>query len=261
MDANTVTTAVPPSPFKTILNFRDVGQTINDLQCSPLVEVSEPTSTTRTEHIQQGKNYDAKVRDLAVSMQPEHASVMPMRIPIIQYREINLNGRSYERALLSQLRYASLGTEAICILGREVIQPGGLIGQAIDSIHSSGAELKLVFDVLADVKNYPVFFHCTSGKDRTGLVALLLLRILETPLEVISVDYVASQERLTPEREFRIRELKAMGLSDDFADCPPDWVFKVVEYIRRTYGSETSYFDGIGVDEAMRHAIRTNMMA
>ena len=52
-------------------------------------------------------------------------------------------------------------TEAIAILGKEVIQPRGLVGQATDVIDSSGNELKQILQVFADAQ-YPVFFHCVS---------------------------------------------------------------------------------------------------
>ncbi|KAL9006708.1 MAG: hypothetical protein Q9188_000582 [Gyalolechia gomerana] len=152
-------------------------------------------------------------------------------------------------------------SEAVAILGKEVIQPRGLVGQAIDSIDSSGGELKQIFDVLADAENYPLFFHCTSGKDRTGLLAFLILLVLDVPLDVISVDYMASEGELVSERELRIRELQAMGLSDDFAHCPPNWVMDVYGHIGRTYGSVQAYLDGIRVDEAVRHKVRSNILA
>ncbi|KAL8731359.1 MAG: hypothetical protein Q9166_003451 [cf. Caloplaca sp. 2 TL-2023] len=151
-------------------------------------------------------------------------------------------------------------TEAISILGTEVIQPRGLIGQATDAIDSSGVELKQIFDVIADAGSFPIFFHCTSGKDRTGLVALLLLIILEVPLDIASVDYMASEGELLVERDFRIQELRAMGLSDDFADCPPKWVMDVHEHITKTYGSCQAYFDQIGISEALRHQVRSNTL-
>ncbi|KAL8821583.1 MAG: hypothetical protein Q9223_000427 [Gallowayella weberi] len=151
-------------------------------------------------------------------------------------------------------------TEAIKILGREVIQPRGLVGQATDAIDSSGRELKQVLEVLADAENYPVYFHCTSGKDRTGLVAFILLSILEVPLNMISVDYMASEVELVSERKFRIQELQAMGLSDDFANCPPRWVIEVLEHIIRTYGGFEAYLDRIGVDEDLRYRIRSSIL-
>lgn len=151
--------------------------------------------------------------------------------------------------------------EAIAILGKEVIQPRGLVGQAIDSIDSSGGELKQIFDLLANVESYPLFFHCTSGKDRTGLVALLILLVLDVPLEVIAVDYMASEGELVSECELRIRELRAMGLSDDFARCPPNWVMDVHRHIEKTYGSVQGYLDWIRVDEAVRQKVKSNILA
>lgn len=151
-------------------------------------------------------------------------------------------------------------TEAIAILGKEVIQPRGLVGQAIDVVDSSGIELKQIFDVLADPESFPVFFHCTSGKDRTGLVTLILLLILEVPLDIISVDYMASEGELIPERALRIQELKEMGLSEEFADCSPQWAMDVHEHITKTYGNYRTYFDRIGIDGALRHKIKSNIL-
>ncbi|KAL8673714.1 MAG: hypothetical protein Q9168_001875 [Polycauliona sp. 1 TL-2023] len=149
--------------------------------------------------------------------------------------------------------------EAIAILGKEVIRPRGLIGQAIDLIDSSGNELKQIFQVFADAQ-YPIFFHCTSGKDRTGLVAFILLMILEVPLPIVAVDYMASERELASERGFRIDELRAMGLSDDFADCPPHWAMDVHKHITDTYGGCSAYLDRIGISEASRHKIRANLL-
>ncbi|WP_019499207.1 tyrosine-protein phosphatase [Pseudanabaena sp. PCC 6802] len=40
---------------------------------------------------------------------------------------------------------------------------------------------------------YPVLIHCTSGKDRTGVVVATLLKILEIPDEVIVDEYLLSE--------------------------------------------------------------------
>ncbi|KAL9057517.1 MAG: hypothetical protein Q9206_002307 [Seirophora lacunosa] len=194
-----------------------------------------------------------------------------MKIPDIRYREINLNGSSYERALLKRLRYTSLAklialmamgrrTEAIFILGSEIIQPRGLLGQAKDAIDSSVRELKQILEILAEAENHPVLFHCTSGKDRTGLVAFMLLLILDIPLDAISADYQASESELVTEKETRIQELRVMGLSADFADCSPNWVVDVHKHIIETYGSVPGYLDCIGFDESLRSKVKSNLL-
>lgn len=84
--------------------------------------------------------------------------------------------------------------------------------------------------------------------------------ILDVPLHVVSVDYMASQRELASERLLRTEELRAMGLSDDFADCPPNWANDVHRHIIETYGSCQAYLDRTGISEALRHKIRSNLL-
>ena len=151
-------------------------------------------------------------------------------------------------------------TEAIGILGREVMQPRGLIGLAKDSIDHSRSEIRQVLEVLADSRNYPVMIHCTQGKDRTGLVIMLLLLLLEAPLDVIAADYVASERFLLPEKEARMKEISEMGLSQDFTGCPRGFVMEAYDYVKKTYGGLARYFETIGVDQAMQDRVRQNML-
>ncbi len=46
-----------------------------------------------------------------------------------------------------------------------------------------------VFSVLADETNYPVYFHCWGGADRTGTVSFLLHAILGVEFEKLCLDY------------------------------------------------------------------------
>jgi protein-tyrosine phosphatase len=50
----------------------------------------------------------------------------------------------------------------------------------------------LALQLFLDEENYPVLFHCSMGKDRTGFLASLLLSALDVPEETIFGDYVAS---------------------------------------------------------------------
>merc|ERR1719326_1289917 len=46
----------------------------------------------------------------------------------------------------------------------------------------------------ADPANHPLFFHCTAGKDRTGVTAMLLQLALGIPREAIVKDYARTDE-------------------------------------------------------------------
>ena len=52
--------------------------------------------------------------------------------------------------------------------------------------------LKQFFNLLADTTNYPVFFHCRIGTDRTGLCAIMLNGLLGVPMNEIYQDYLFS---------------------------------------------------------------------
>lgn len=198
-------------------------------------------------------------------------TTVPLKIPGISYVSINLNGPAYSFSLIRQLPYRSTlrlatlmtfgyRTDAISILGKNVMTPRGLSGLAIDTLTHSTSEFLSIFRLLSNPLAYPVLVHCTQGKDRTGLTVLLVLLLLKIPMPVIEADYKLSQRELLPEREDKIREVRSIGLPDSFADCPDDWVSTVTTWIEETYGSVEAYLKGIGVGEEMQESIRAALL-
>ena len=51
-----------------------------------------------------------------------------------------------------------------------------------------------VFEALGDEARYPIYFHCTWGRDRTGIVAAVVLLALGATSDVIMDDYLVSDE-------------------------------------------------------------------
>ena len=151
-------------------------------------------------------------------------------------------------------------TEAIRVLAVEVMVPRGLIGLGIDSLDYGTTELRAIFAIFADAGNYPILFHCTQGKDRTGLVTLLLLLLCKVPSGIINADFMASERELKSEREERVREMKNAGFTEDFADCSSGWVEGVVGHINDTYGGVENYLRRIGIDDEMQAGIRNILM-
>lgn len=49
-----------------------------------------------------------------------------------------------------------------------------------------------ILKYFADINNYPIYFHCVAGADRTGTLAMLLEAILGLPDEDIVYDYNAT---------------------------------------------------------------------
>ena len=150
--------------------------------------------------------------------------------------------------------------EAIAILGHQVMAPRGLIGLGKDSLDHSFTELRQIFILLADSGNYPTLIHCTQGKDRTGLVVILLLLLLNVPLRPISADYMASENELESERESRMEEIRRVGLGEEFAGCPAGFVKEIANHLQHVYGGVSGYLRHIGVDESTENKIKGNLL-
>ena len=63
-----------------------------------------------------------------------------------------------------------------------------------DLVDKHQKEFKQIFSVLLDPANYPVVINCNSGKERTGVVAALVLAALGVNEEVIMEDYRLSNK-------------------------------------------------------------------
>jgi len=211
----------------------------------------------RTEHIQRAK---------------KHSSTAAIEILSISYRYISLNGPSFERALFWRLPWHSMAKlialmglgyrlEAISILGTQVMEPRGLTGLAFDTLSISTAEIKAVFMLFADESEYPIMIHCTQGKDRTGLATVLMLLLLEVPVQAIAADYVASERELEVEMEERTADIMKVGLGRDFAGCPRGFVEAVVSELDSKYDGVKSYLrDKVGISEEIQERIRFIML-
>lgn len=279
-------------PFQKILNFRDVGSSINTLAGqdalhpnlfyrSALPDDATPVDRLRvanefkiktiidlrtdSEHVEQTRKNARKI-PAAPAAEPKDPAYA-LRIPGVEYRYVSLNGHAYSSALIKQLSYWNTAklfglyacgwrNQAIAVLGENVMAKRGLVGLAEDSLKHSTAEVKSVFDLLSDESNYPVLVHCTQGKDRTGLVVLLVLLLLKAPKDAIDKDYMMSEKELGSEREERLVQIRGIKLPDDFAGCPEGWVEEVSRFIEKDYGGIEAYLERCGVTAEQQSRVR-----
>ena len=152
-------------------------------------------------------------------------------------------------------------TTGISVLGSEVMAPRGLLGLGQDTLLSSYTEILEIFTILANPASYPILLHCTQGKDRTGLSVILVLLLCKVPEQAIIADYRASERELVPERESRMKEIKSIGLTEEFASCPAGFVGGIKQFLDDGWGGVEGYLESIGINEDLRNRVRTCLMA
>jgi protein-tyrosine phosphatase len=279
-----------------------------------------------------------------------------MQIPGIHYREINLNGRGFERSLVWQLKPASFAygsfptlrfpsvvgderlsspkdkivtnsskfrqliwlmllgyrMEAISILGKEVMKPRGLIGLGKDSLDYCVTEMAEVCTTMI----YPYLTYHLQFKYKLNLIFILDIRSLrrahqlpnshtlhtrqrphrprDIPTSVharcanrgykfrlpfkrrrvcsphlllltlfahLSVLGLSNTHRLLPEKDVRMAEITSIGLTEEFATCPPSWINSIHAYLEEKYGGVIMYMRMIGVSAGDEDGIRGVLQA
>jgi len=150
---------------------------------------------------------------------------------------------------------------AIAIIGAEVMAPRGLITLGHDTLDHSTREIKTCFDILSDPSCYPIMVHCTQGKDRTGLIILLVLLVCNVDPGAAEADYAMSERELEPEREERMRDIRKVGLDESFAGCPADFVDEVVKWLNERHSGVETYLARIGVGQEQQRTVREILLS
>lgn len=91
-------------------------------------------------------------------------------------------------------------------LGKLNVENGAEMMEAVNRSLVNGAQRQYreFFELVSRPENLPALFHCSAGKDRTGLAAALLLSALGVEREVIYRDYLASAEYIAPKYAGRV---------------------------------------------------------
>lgn len=108
-------------------------------------------------------------------------------------------------------------------LGSDVNYYSEPIGYVTD-ISPDAASIQETFRIMADAENYPLFYHCKIGTDRTGLISYLVLALCGVPMDEIYVDYAFSnlgqiQGKRNPNR---LDKMIADNLADYAGETPAD---------------------------------------
>jgi protein-tyrosine phosphatase len=76
------------------------------------------------------------------------------------------------------------------------VDPAVVSQHYLDMLEEGASSFAAALDVLSDPRSYPAMFHCAVGKDRTGVLAAVVLGLLGVaPADIVS-DYVKSESAM-----------------------------------------------------------------
>lgn len=107
-------------------------------------------------------------------------------------------------------------------------------------------------------------FHCTSGKDRTGIIAMFLLEMAGVDRETIIADYAASGKNIVaqPSLDVFINEKLPKGMVPaDAQESKPEFMETLLNHLDKKYGSPISYLRDIGITDDEMNSLVTKFVA
>jgi protein-tyrosine phosphatase len=128
--------------------------------------------------------------------------------------------------------------------------------------------LAAALEVLAAPDAHPAVFHCTAGKDRTGILAAVLLGLLGVPVETIIEDYVLTQ-LAKPRADAFYKEIEASdsprsvidvsAYPSDVADARAESITTFLELVDERGGFD-EYAAAIGVQPRTIEQLRAALL-
>ncbi len=116
--------------------------------------------------------------------------------------------------------------------------------------------IKAVFNIFYTHQDACILFSCSQGKDRTGVIAALLMDLAGCHMYDIIKDYTESyennQEIIDEIIEVIPKEKASLFLSD------PLYMMKMMDHLYEEYGSARGYFRILGLDDDILDQIVIN---
>lgn len=115
----------------------------------------------------------------------------------------------------------------------------------IGLLDKAGESFKQVFGLFADDRFRHYLFHCTAGKDRTGVTAMLLLNLANIRDEIIIEDYSYTRSLLGASP----MGAAPSGIPSYVFESSPKTMRITLDHLKEKYGGAAEYLTHIGIGE------------
>lgn len=157
-------------------------------------------------------------------------------------------------------RTSLMGTEKMDLQKMMTTFPDSLGAAYVQWLDHSQPQFKQVFQRIAAERDGTVLFHCTAGKDRTGIIAGLLLDLAGVPRADIVHNYAISAHYLEGQPKDSAMNAQIMELIRQnpeigrkmagMSGTAPENMEMFLVALHQQYGGAEGYLKSIGVSEA-----------
>ncbi len=143
-------------------------------------------------------------------------------------------------------------------------RPGLLGVQYQEMLRDAGGQILAALQVLAAPGALPAVFHCTAGKDRTGVLSAIVLSLLGVDEPTVVADYALSGEAMERLRAKLILKYpdgrESIENLDEVFSADPAQMELLLDHLRERYGSVDEYVKGIGAGPDLIEGLRAGLL-
>lgn len=119
------------------------------------------------------------------------------------------------------------------------------------------SSIKQLFDTIDQAKEGCVVFHCMAGKDRTGIVAMLLLGIAGVDKKDIVSNYEVTYSNLESLQKYKNLSGK---IPQSYLYSSREYIVRAYEHIIDTYASFDNYLVSKGIESEVIDRVRERIL-
>ncbi|MGE0600729.1 MAG: tyrosine-protein phosphatase [Dehalococcoidia bacterium] len=131
-------------------------------------------------------------------------------------------------------------------------------------LETGQAAYRTLFEVIAETEGR-VLFHCSAGKDRTGVAAALMLGLVGVDAGTIAEDYSHSARLLEPLLDEWLPKMAERGVDAErgrqLMTSNPEDMLSTLSHIDRFYGGPAGYLESIGISTATMSSVKAKLVA
>ena len=183
---------------------------------------------------------------------------------ISEHPDVEIEGADFRNISIIQGELSGISREDFgmdiidwAIMRAKNLKENGGSGEFLEKMYEQMAKenhcqekMKEFFESLTEHQNGAFLWHCTSGKDRTGVTGALLLYALGADMETIKADYLYTNEQNFEYREKLLEAMRERGAKEDVVEqmrvlesVSWSYIERFFDAIRKQYGSIEQFLE------------------
>ena len=127
-----------------------------------------------------------------------------------------------------------------------------------------GKRLVDALEIIAEKDNHPLVFHCSAGKDRTGVLAAMVLAAMDIVDEDVVEDYTLSAPLMKEIRDRMTRDPDTAqgvrGQPDYQWEASAESMTAFLSLLRQRYGSADGYLEANGASSSLVDRLKVALL-